>query len=71
VRVGPQLGKELTDLLDLVDRGAVTPDALARASGLEPGPIATALLRLELSGYLLRNGEGRFQRTALAPPDPA
>jgi DNA processing protein len=71
VRSGPRLEPELADVLDLVERGAGTADALARASSLQPGPLATVLLRLELSGYLRCNGEGRYERTSLAVPGPA
>ena len=68
---GPHLEPELAELLDLVERGAGTADALARASRLEPGPLATALVRLELSGYVRCNTEGRYERTSLAAPEPA
>jgi DNA processing protein len=69
--VGPALEQELAGVLDLVERGSGTADSLARASGLAPGPLATALVRLELSGYLRRNGDGRYERTSLAVPEPA
>jgi DNA processing protein len=67
---GPHLEPELAELLDLVERGAGTADALARASRLDPGPLATALVRLELSGYVRCNTEGRYERTSLAAPEP-
>jgi DNA processing protein len=70
VRSGPRLGPELAGVLDLVERGAGTADALARASSLQPGPLATALLSLELSGYVRCTGEGRYERTSLAVPEP-
>jgi hypothetical protein len=54
-----------------VERGANTADALARASHLEPGPLAAALVQLELSGYLRSDSAGRYERTALAAPEPA
>lgn len=69
--VGPRLEPELTDVLDLVERGSTTADAIARASGLDPGPLATALLRLELAGYVRRNGDGRYERSSLAMPERA
>jgi DNA processing protein len=69
--VGPQLEPKLVEVLDLVERGAGTADSLARASGIGPGPLATALVRLELSGYLRRNGDGRYERTSLATPGAA
>ncbi len=68
---GPRLEPELAEVLDLVERGAGTSDALARGSSLEPGPLATALVRLELSGYVRCNAEGRYERTSLAAPEPA
>jgi DNA processing protein len=68
---GPPLEPELVDVLDLVERGAGSGDALARASSLQPGPLAAALVRLELSGYVRCNGEGRYERTLLAAPDRA
>jgi predicted Rossmann fold nucleotide-binding protein DprA/Smf involved in DNA uptake len=58
-------------VLDLVERGAGTADSLARASRLEPGPLASALVRLELSGYVRCNGDGRYERTSLAAPEAA
>ena len=66
--VGPALEDGLADVLDLVERGAGTADSLACASGLEPGPLATALVRLELAGYLRCNGDGRYERSSLALP---
>jgi DNA processing protein len=65
---GPPLDPALAELLGLVERGAVGPDALARASNLEPGPLAGALVRLELTGYLRSDSAGRYERTALSPP---
>jgi DNA processing protein len=69
--VGPRLEPELTDVLDLVERGSATADAIARASGLDPGPLAASLLRLELAGYVRRNGDGRYERSSLAMPESA
>jgi DNA processing protein len=68
---GPALGPELEDVLDLVERGSNSADALARSSGLEPGPLAAALVKLELSGYLRSDSAGRYERTAMLAPDPA
>jgi DNA processing protein len=69
--VGPLLEPGLAEVLDLVERGAGTADSLARASGLKPGALATALVRLELSGYLRCNGDGRYERTSLTTPGAA
>jgi DNA processing protein len=69
--VGPALEPELTAVLDLVERGAGNPDAMARAARMGPGPLAAALIRLELSGYVRSDSAGRYERTALAAPKPA
>jgi DNA processing protein len=68
---GPELEENLAGVLDLVERGSSSADALARASGLEPGPLAAALVRLELSGYLRSDSSGRYERTTLSAPEPA
>jgi DNA processing protein len=68
---GPALERDLAEVLGLVERGAGNADSLARASGLDPGSLATALVRLELSGYLRCNGDGRYERTSLAVPESA
>jgi DNA processing protein len=65
---GPELEPDLAAVLDLVERGSSSADAIARASSLEPGPLAAALVRLELSGYLRSDSGGRYERTSLAPP---
>jgi DNA processing protein len=67
---GPALEWEPKWVLDLVERGANTADDLARASHLEPGPLAAALVQLELTGYLRSDSAGRYERTALAAPEP-
>jgi len=68
--VGRPLEEDQARVLDLVERGEGTADALAMASELRPGELATALLHLELSGYLRCNGDGRYERTSLAVPEP-
>ena len=65
---GPALEPGLAELLALVENGPSSPDALARASNLEPGPLAAALVRLELSGYVRSDASGRYERTALTAP---
>ena len=60
---GPCARAELAGVLDLVERGSSSADALARASKLEPGPLAAALVRLELGGYLRSDSAGRYERT--------
>jgi DNA processing protein len=68
---GPALEPDLATVLDQVDRGASSADALARASGLEPGPLAAALVSLELSGYVRSDAGGHYERTSLATPEAA
>jgi DNA processing protein len=67
---GPAVEQELAQLLDLVEGGAASPDALARHSSLDAGSLASALVKLELDGYLRSDSVGRYERTALAAPDP-
>jgi DNA processing protein len=66
---GPKLEPDLSAVLDLVESGSNSADALARSSGLEPGPLAAALVRLELAGYLRSDSAGSYERTALAAPE--
>jgi DNA processing protein len=68
---GPALEHDLATVLDHIERGASSADALARASGIKPGVLASALVTLELSGYLRSDSGGRYERTALAPPEQA
>jgi DNA processing protein len=68
---GPALDPDLEQVLDLVERGSSSADALARASNLDPGPLAAALVRLELSGYVRSDSGGRYERTTLAAPGAA
>jgi DNA processing protein len=67
---GPHLEPDLAAILDLVERGTNSADDLARSSRLEPGPLAAALVRLELAGYLRSDSAGRYERTALAAAEP-
>ena len=67
---GPSLEPELAGVLDLIERGASNADALAREAQIEPGVLAGALLRLELSGYVRSDWSGRYERTLLRAPDP-
>jgi DNA processing protein len=65
---GPTLEPELARVLDLVEGGLGSADALATASKLAPGPLAAALVRLELTGYVRSDSAGRYERTSLAAP---
>jgi hypothetical protein len=54
-----------------VESGSNSADALARTSRLDPGPLAAALVRLELAGYLRSDSAGRYERTTLAAQEAA
>lgn len=69
-RAGPALEPEISSILDWIERGASSADALARASQIEPEILAGALVRLELTGYVRTDSSGRYERTPLRPPDP-
>jgi DNA processing protein len=58
------LGPELSEVLELVENGADTLDALARSGELDAGTAAAALSRLELMGHLRRDPAGRYQPSA-------
>jgi DNA processing protein len=66
---GPRLEPDLVAVLDLVERGASSADALAMASRLEPGALGAALTRLELNGYVRSDSAGCYERTSLAVPE--
>jgi DNA processing protein len=67
-RVGPDLDSEQIRVLELVERGAATADALAAKSRPEPRRMAVALAHLELAGYVRADAVGRIMRTDLQPP---
>ncbi|MGH2925997.1 MAG: DNA-processing protein DprA, partial [Solirubrobacterales bacterium] len=67
-RVGPALEPGLERVVEAVERGSRSCDAVASASGLGAGDAAVALSRLELIGYLRVDSDGRYARTALAAP---
>lgn len=66
--VGPPLDPELTAILDMVEAGHATLDALSARHG-DARAAAVALARLELMGYVQADLTGAFGRTALATPD--
>ncbi|MGH2990887.1 MAG: DNA-processing protein DprA, partial [Solirubrobacterales bacterium] len=68
--LGPDLDPELRRVLERVEGGDATCDAIALASGAAPYLAATALTQLELLGYLTSDHTGRYTRTALRPPAP-
>ncbi len=67
--VGPALEPSLQRVVELVERGSQSPDAVATGSGAAPGEAAVALSRLELLGYVRVDRDGRYTRTALTAPD--
>jgi DNA processing protein len=67
-RAGPALEPTLEAVLDQVERGAATPDAVAVRAQLAPHDAAVALGRLELLGYVTVDGSGTYSRTSLSAP---
>jgi len=68
---GPQLDRELLEVLLLVEEGFASADGVARAGELDAARAGAALTRLELLGYLQRDLGGRYARTSqLAPSGP-
>jgi DNA processing protein len=70
VRAGPRLEPDLARVIEAVELGSVTGDAVAGASGLAASEAAVAVARLELLGYLRADSAGRYVRTGLVPPEP-
>lgn len=64
-RAGPELEPELAEVLELVEHGRATPDAIAAGASGSPSSVAVALVRLELLGYLRCDAIGRYERTSL------
>jgi DNA processing protein len=56
----PTLGADAAAALGRLTDGAASADELARATGLEPGPLAAALAELELAG-LVGEADGRYR----------
>lgn len=65
---GPQVSERELLVLDAIESGASTPDAVATAVGLAAPACAAALARLELAGYVEVDAAGRSSRTLLKPP---
>ena len=65
---GPPLDEWLRAVLDAVEGGARSPDAVASSLRAGPSEVATALARLELLGYLRAGPGGRYARAALSTP---
>ncbi|MGN6430815.1 MAG: DNA-processing protein DprA [Gaiellaceae bacterium] len=62
----PALGTTPTRVLERLAESSATADELARATGLEAGPLAAALAELELAG-LVGEADGRYR--GVRPPD--
>jgi DNA processing protein len=65
---GPPLEPPLAAVLDRVEGGDRTPDAIVAALGTAASQVAAHLARLELLGYLQTDVAGRYSRTPLMPP---
>jgi DNA processing protein len=67
-RVGARLDPPLPDVLDAVERGEDTCDALAAELDLPAAEAAAALADLEAHGYVTCSLLGVYSRTLLRPP---
>jgi DNA processing protein len=67
-RSGPQLEPELLGVLDAVERGEQTCDAIAAALDLSGAEAASALATVEALGYVSCSLVGVYSRTMLAAP---
>jgi DNA processing protein len=56
----PAIGPTAAAVVERLTEGAASADELARATGLEPGPLAAALAELELAG-LATQADGRYR----------
>jgi DNA processing protein len=54
------LDPELQAILERIEAGDGTPDAIARSTALEPGELAAGLARLELLGRVRADAAGRY-----------
>ena len=63
-----ELDPALKPVVEAVEGGAETLDAISRQSGLAPGPAAAAAARLELLGVLSCDSAGRYRRAATQGP---
>jgi DNA processing protein len=67
-RTGPPLGTREQAVLESLEMGAETSDAIAAALDLGGGETAAALADLEASGYVSCSMVGVYSRTTLKPP---
>jgi DNA processing protein len=56
----PRIGANAASVVERLTESAASADELARATGLEPGPLAAALAELELAG-LATEADGRYR----------
>jgi DNA processing protein len=69
--LGPDFDPDLGVVLEQVESGHATCDAIAIASGASAEGVAAALTRLELLGYVTSDHAGRYARTPLRTPSSA
>ena len=62
-----RLPEALAEILEAVERSPGSVDEISHEQSAPVREVATALAKLELAGYVRRDGSGRFVRTALAP----
>ncbi len=67
-RAGPHLDSPLLDVLEAVERGEETCDAIAAELDLGGAEAASALATLEALGYVTCSLVGVYSRTLLAVP---
>jgi DNA processing protein len=66
--LGPKLEADLAAVLEQVEGGHATCDAVGLAAAVPPDVAAGALAHLELLGYVTSDHTGRYARTALVAP---
>lgn len=67
IHSGPPLGHEDLEMLDAIERGVASSDALALELGMDGPSCGAALARLELAGYIAVDFAGAISRTLLEP----
>jgi DNA processing protein len=68
--LGPDIDASLRKVLECVEAGRATCDAISLAAGVPAHAAAIVLARLELLGYVTSDHVGRYTRTTLMAPDP-
>jgi DNA processing protein len=68
-RAGPQLEAQLREVLEALERGGETCDAIAAELGRSGAEVATALAALEALGYVSCSLVGVYSRTLLGASD--